>query len=359
MKNTIEFLKDMILAVVYPDRILSLFRVKNLDQNSSKILGNDRLVKVLAFILAVAFVISVRYTPAPSLIYTRTVENVPVEVRIDDGYTAFGSPIPATVDVVLSGSREQINVFELTNTLVAYVDLTGFEEGMFPNVFIRVEDPDGQITASPTVNMVPGEVIVDRIESIEFPIAPPLLVGLPEISNRFDYRIEPEEEFVTLTGASRFLADVFVVRTTLDAEDVLVESGNTTLGGNLVVDDAAGEPVMGIDIYPASIRFRLEIFEVTRTIEIEVDSTLSQRPARFQSISVTADPTEIQVWGDFFDMAPVLTLPRISYHDLDDDGRVRVPLAPLLPEGVYSEIEEIEVIVVYEISPPPEEDDDD
>ena len=366
MKRITDFFVNILLAIVYPNRILNFFRVKNLDQNSNKILGNDNVVKVLALVAAIAYVVASRYTPTVPVHASVTLYSVPLMPLLDEGYTHFGSPIPTHITVILSGDQTELDLFIAgggRGAVRAYIDLDGLDLNVEHDyVPIRIEGADGFTPiASPSV--VSGIRIFENVER-EFPIMAlttnnkDVFDELDEPSSRYRYRKELVTEYVTIRGPVELLDQVEEVRAIFNAINV-----ESTVGGPrqyqalVVVNNISGVPISGIEVYPEVVYVEVEIYEDLRTINIDFDENVINIPrAQYEVTEVTADLNELVVWGDFADMEETIELPRINFRDMDDDGQII--FAVQLPPGVYTEVDgvpatsvEVVITVIYEEIP--------
>jgi len=350
VKNIIDFLKGIILAIVYPDRLLSVFRVRNLDQNSNKILGNDKILKIIAFVVAVGFVLSVRYTPTTTTSYSETATNITLVRKIDqENYTYFGSPIPQTIDIVLAGDRTDISLLIASGELTAYIDLTDLETGEHDTVVINVGGVPQSITATPVPNVING-VEIDLLVSEEFKVIP--VERLPELDSRYSYgEIRVEPEYVTVTGPQRFIEEINEVQVMFNLTEEELIVGTITKQGVVIAQDIGLDTVRGgLEFYPATVSVTVEIYEDLRPVRILANRELIGVPSSEVRINnVISSLAEIQVWGDFEQLVESITLPRINFADLDSEGRVMLPVN--LPRGLFSDITEVEVLVIYEELP--------
>jgi YbbR domain-containing protein len=360
VKKVFEFFKNILMMIVYPSRILELFKVKNLDRNYNKVLGNEQVVKVLALVIALIIVVTTRYTPdAAPTVHQETLEDVPVTILIDEDYTYFGT-IPTHVDVILSGDRTLIEVFtHSSGSITAHIDLRGLEPKVYENVLIQIRGETGQITATPSTSTI-AEIEIVRIETMDFPIRidDVLPIDLPEINIRYAMEKVVTPNYVTVRGPQEFLDEIAAIRVTFDASSLTEEeltTGRLTFQGIVVAHDSTAHPVTGVDIEPSVVDVQLVIFENLRTIDIEVNSQQPLNlPKGYRIESMTTNITEIQVWGDFSEMDGAIVLPRINFTNLDEDGRKTVQIP--LPNDVFSEINEVEITVEY--TPPSTRDED-
>jgi len=359
MKKIIDFLKNILLAIVYPSRLLDLFRVKNLDENSNKILGNDNIVKVVALMIAVVIIVATRYTPTTTRTHREVIPDIPLETNIDEDYTYFGSPIPQHVNVILSGDRAEILLLLATSEVSAYIDLTDLEPGQHDNVPISINGVNNeQITVTVDPSIVSG-IEIDRIATRILPIEEVSRTNFPDLGIRYNYEeiiTDPSE--ITVSGPQRILDEIDALRIPFDASNIAIEPGISFTDGLVIAHDSQLGEIRGVEFDPPTVQVRVEIYENLRTINIEINEELLNPPRGYEII-VTADIDEIQVWGDFSEMDSVLESPSFSLADLDDEGQITLQIE--LPAGVYTEIDEtvvtvieVEVTVEVEELPPPE-----
>jgi len=345
MEKVINFFKNILLAIVYPNRLLTLFRVKNLDQNSNRILGNDTVLRSLAFIGAVVFVIGNRYTPRTTPTTHSETVTLSLTRTIDaENYTYFGSPIPSTIDIILSGDRTAVELFVASNELAANLNLQGLEPGNHNGVVVDITGVPPGINATPSIGII-NNIIIDVVVTESFRVMP--TERLPGLSSRFMYgAVTVYPEYVTITGPQRLINDINEVQVFFDILGEQIDAPRIIERDLLVVP----QNVTGISI-TSGLYFHQQIVQV----RVAVYENMQTMPIRYQNptniptgyrVEVTMNITEIDVWGDFNRLSNVITLQRFSFDDLDEDGRVTVPI--ILPPGVYSETHEVELIVTYE-----------
>jgi len=368
MKKILGFFANILLAIVYPNRILSIFRVKNLDQNSNKILGNDGVVRILALIFALIFVFVSRYTPAPPVDYQRPVNVVLERILDEDSYVITGGTIPQHVDVILTGDRTAIDLFVNAGTdpIRAYIDLDAFGEGVHGNILIEVTDIPDYITARVNPSVV-EEVVIARLEEMQMPVE--VIPRLPDDDVRSRYRagdITIYPTYVTVRGPQSILNEIDTVLANFAISDEELTLEGVTKEISVVANNRDFETVRGVTFDPPTVEVRLEVYEDVREIELELNENLLNVPRdQYEILSVTPDITEIEIWGDFdnlldwdgFDREEeTFQLTRINFRELDEDGVYTIRLQ--LPPYIYTEIDgeivqiiEITVTVEYEALP--------
>ena len=343
MKKIAEFFKNILLTIVYPDRLLTLFRVRNLDQNSNRVLGNDAVLKALALIVTITFVLFVRYTPAqPTTHQTTVTVNLTRSIDVET-YTYAGSPIPASIDIILAGDRTALDLFVASGELTANLNLYGLEPGTHDNVVINLSDIPLGITATPSVGVING-IIIDLLVSETFFVR--VVESIPEFSVRYlrsDIVVEPA--YVTVTGPQRFVNQINEVQVNFDISDEEITTGIITRPGLVRAQDVNLDNISGIEFDQRSVEVRVEFYENVRTLPLRHFNPTSI-PSDINVIRVVPNITEIQVWGNFERLPAAIDLPRFSFDNLDEEGGI--VLAIPLPPGLYSDTVEVELVVIYE-----------
>jgi len=354
MKKITEFFKNILLMIVYPNRILNLFKIKNLDHNSYKLLSNELVVKILALILAMVLVVVARHEPPAPTEHYDILHNVPLTVTINENYTHFGSSIPSQINVRLTGDATHIAIFMATEvgSVSANLDLTRLEPGEYDFIPITVEGiTNSQIVATAIPNMI-SEIRIARIEERQFPLT--LTTNhryiFDELDSRYGYNISFYPEYVTIRAPEVILDTIVEVRAIFNAINVEAEVGTTTHEAIVVANDIVGNQVAGItSISHPAIGVSVEIYEDLQPLTLEVNDNLLGVPSGYRILGVTPNFVEIFVWGATESLPEAIELPRFNFADLDDDGQITIPIN--LPAGVYSEVTEVEIIVNF-LDPP-------
>lgn len=362
IKKIIDFIIAIPLVIIYPNRLLALFKVRNLDQRSNQILGNDRVVRLIAFVAAVIFVVSVRYTPAPPDSFQQTV-TIPLDKILDEAYTDFGSIIPEVVTLTLSGDRAQIELLIHGSDLRASIDLNAIGPGEHPTVFI---DPPEGLPSEVTWALNPAvveDIEIARLEEATFPIR--VFSTLPELPINSRYRfgeptVYPAE--LTIRGPQRILDEIDEVLVSFIVSTELVVPGVITSPG-IAVPQSHFERIRGLE-FDSEVEVRMEVYEHIKTIPITFDPVLMNVPrGEYVIVDATSNLEEIVVWGDFEGMTDVIEVPRINFRELNDEQAFIYRV--ILPPNVFTEIDgeivtafDIIIAVEFEEVLPTDDDDD-
>jgi len=106
---------------------------------------------------------------------------------------------------------------------------------------------------------------------------------------------------------------------------------------DLVAVDAGGNPVIPIDVSPASVLVRVPVFTDRRTRTVPVSPVIIGTPAAgFEVASVTVDPVVVQVEGDANDLAPLDRADTVAVSVTGLSADLTTSVALQLPSGVQA-----------------------
>jgi len=345
VKKTVDFLKKMLAMIVNPRLILDFFKIRNLDRNYNRMMANERTIRWVALIIAMVTVVSVRYTPLENTGMTEEIQ-LPLEIRINEEYTYFGSEIPPTVTVFLTGDPVQINL--MRNSLEMFVDLRGLEPGDEHDVFIDSNNTSDRVTVRVEPQLIFGiqvAPIIERHFSVEENVTLSILPVL-DIDPRYRMETTIEQEYVVIRGPEILLEQIAEIRAIIGRDEIDFDLETQVLMARLVASDGAGEAI-GINISPIELEVLIEIREHTRELNLEVNLTNVPNNIRVQRTTVS--PEAIEVWGLIDRLGDDWVL-EVDFNDLSNQGRKTVTLD--FPEGVYSDIEEVSVRVDFSTTEP-------
>jgi len=371
MKKVIDFLINIPLILINPSRILKLFRVRNLDERTNKILANDNVVKIISFVAAVVFVTVIRFPTNDTPAVNNETFTIPLEKILSDEYTDFGSIIPSQVEITLSGNPVDINMFRLTADLFAIINLDALGPGEHSTVVLElpVEIP---ATISAVLNPpVINNIEIARIEEEIFPVV--IFANFPELAefSRYEFS-EPvaNPSYVTVRGPRRILNEIEEVLARLTILPEQVEPGVIDVVLEVVPQNNF-DRIRGVVIDYDVVTVSVEIYDRTRNASVIFDENILNFPRlQYEVNDISIDIPDIIVWGDFeallsweyFDvMTNEIMLPRINFRELSVAGE-RIFILNL-PFGVYTEIDGAEtstliITVTVDYEEVPQEDDD-
>lgn len=312
-----------------------------------RLLRNDSRVKVLSLVLGIVlwFYVSIEQNPTIS----RTIQEIPVEVRGLSVELAVVNLDPATVTVSVQGPAQVVNSLDRSD-FRATVQLA--DAGPGPVVAaVRLERPQGvQLTG-----VEPSHVIslVEPVEEISLPVelavrgqpAPDFRAGEPRLSS-------PR---VVIRGASSLVARIDRVVTNVD-----IAGARETVSQSvaLYAVDASGRQVNGVRLIPDRVAVNVPVEPLPPLMVLPVQVVLTGEPA--PGYHVAADPTVmpghivVRAPEDRAGLGSVSTEP-VDLTDARQPVEIRVPV--VLPEGVEP-LGAPEVLVYVPVAPEPEPGDD-
>jgi YbbR domain-containing protein len=213
----------------------------------------------------------------------------------------------------------------------ATVDLSGVDPKGGPlSLTVRVTAVDPRVQV---LDYQPRRIVVtlDRVSHKTVPIRA-VLGTLPAGLTVGDPILDQTQAVVT--GPESLLGKVTEAqaRVTIDPSGIDI---NRMI--DLVAVDAAGNPVIPIDLAPASVTVRVPVFTDRRTRTVPVSPVIIGTPAAgFEVASVTVDPVVVQVEGDANDLASLdrADTVAVSVTGLSADLTTTVSLQ--LPSGVQA-----------------------
>jgi len=211
-------------------------------------------------------------------------------------------------------------------------------------VDVEVESIDPRVQV---VDFQPRQIVVELdtvisrtvpARAVMGPVPSGLDVGDPVI----------EDDLVTVTGAASAVERVAEAqaRISIDASGIDV---------NRLVDllpvDLAGEPVLEVDVVPASTRVRLPIFSDRQTKTLPIRPVVAGSPAAgFEVASVAVDPLVIAVEGDADDLVPLEVADTAAVTVTGATSSVVAETTLELPDGVQA-LGDVTVTVTVTLRP--------
>jgi YbbR domain-containing protein len=265
--------------------------------------------------------------------------DVPVTVRDTtggrgEGTRAFSDLNPPTIRVTLSGRPDRLRELR-PESIEAIVDVTGQPEGSF-NRPVTVTAPSGTTVSRRTPDRVQGFVDTQVVRTL--PIT--LSVTAPSETSVPRYQVVPTD--ASVSGPGRVVATVQSVATSPTSVPAGQERET-----RLIALDAAGDPVDGVIIRPATVTLRrLDTGELPiKTLRV----VLADPPPTLRITSMSVQPSAVRVVA-----APELlgrlreVAGRVDYHV----GTYTAPVTLSIPAGAQA-LEGVSVRLTVEPVPVP------
>jgi YbbR domain-containing protein len=213
----------------------------------------------------------------------------------------------------------------------AMVDLGGVDPKGGPlSLTVRVTAVDPRVQV---LDYQPRRIVVtlDRVSHKTVPIRAVLgtlpaglTVGDPILDQKQAVVTGPESQLGKVTEAQ--------ARVTIDPSGIDI---NRMI--DLIAVDSAGNPVLPIDVTPASVTVRVPVFTDRRTRTVPVSPVIIGTPAAgFEVASVTVDPIIVQVEGDANDLAGLDRADTVAVSVTGLSADLTTSVALQLPSGVQA-----------------------
>jgi YbbR domain-containing protein len=213
----------------------------------------------------------------------------------------------------------------------ATVDLANVDPSGGPvslTVHVSAVDPRVQVLDWDPLRIV---VTLDRLTSRIVPVQPVvgtvppgLQVGVPTV----------DQATAKVTGPASVIAKVAQVQARVQIDPSGIDIDRMV---DLVAVDAAGEPLVPVDVEPASVRVRIAVFTDRRTRTVPVSPIVVGTPAAgFEVASVSVVPIVVQVEGDANDLAALNAADTLPVSVTGLSTNLTAPIGLQLPNGVQA-----------------------
>lgn len=300
----------------------------------------------LAFAVTLYAFVNVSETPNSDATFsdssdsTETLDNVPVDIRIDrDKYVVSG--VPEEVQVTLQGNRGSLTPYSLQRNFDVYVDLEGLGEGPH-DVELQHNIPgDVEVFIEPKT----VQVNIEERASQEFTVTADL-INQDKMADGYevvDYSIDPET--ITITSSRTVINSIGSVKVYVNMEDVDESINNRELPVN--VYDVQGNE-LNVRLDPESIQVSVEVDNPSKSVPLSVETTGElEEDLELGSISANTEEVEIYSQSDVLEEISEVNTEPVDLSDVQESGTVEVPLD--LPENVQApETDDVEVTIEVE-----------
>jgi len=298
-----------------------------MDRN--KKLSKNTVNKILSIGLAVVLWVVVIGGENP--IKDRTIHAVPVELKnldsLADNNLAIAGDTEYTVDVKIKGQRTTVDPLTI-NDITVEADLFGYGKGQnYINVTATIPDNTELVEIrSPRIQVVIEDLVaVSKPVNISFR-------NVPEGKEVGGLILQPMD--VEVSGAKSLVDSVAWAFGTVNVSDA-DEDGVTTVQVEL-------QPLNDGEVMVENVRMSSQFADVTYTImdvkEVPLVVALDGDPGVDKAVDQIAAAEKIKIRGlpeALADLNEVTTEPvDLSALEVDEEGRAKLMLTPILPEGV-------------------------
>ncbi len=320
-------------------RILSFvsFLMDLLDKLFNELFRDKRKMMLFSLFLAVIFYASVSGEDTTTI---RKVSNVTVQVvNLDDSYLVSG--VPDTVDMYLEGTSLQINTATVGSNYYAYVDLSGYTEGIYDDVPLNVSGLNSDVSTI----ILPDTLTITISQKIEKTFT--LGYRFLNEDTDADYVIEKPVlslSEITVTGSQTDIDRISSVEVVIDVDGV---TSNTTKTGTIKAYDIYDNEITTVYFEQDTLSVDLVVAESSKEITLvptivgSYDSSLAVSQVQFSS-------SKIVYYGDEETLAQYSELEvEVNVSNIDENGVVaNVELS--IPNDVNCSDTTVDATVTFE-----------
>ncbi|RKQ29057.1 CdaR family protein [Oceanobacillus halophilus] len=273
---------------------------------------------------------------------TQTLDDVPVEIRIDDEKFVV-SGVPEFITVSLEGPPNYLRPIVLQRNFDVYVDLQGLEEGE------HTVEIQHNISNQLEVFIEPKtiDIYIEERASEQFPVSVDFINQdqMPDGYELGNYEVNPTE--IAITSSRSIIERIGVVKVFVDVAELEESINNREVPVN-VYDSQGNE--LDVNIVPERVEVSAEINNPSKTVSVNVPTT-GEVPEGYSLLSISANVEEVEVFAtsDILSTINSVSTEEIDLSEVTESGTMEVPLS--LPEGVnVPEVETIEVALEVEES---------
>ncbi len=313
----------------------------------SKILQNNTVLKILAFLISFVLFLIITQTGSPFwqdiFQETQVISDVSVTTQYDkDKYYISG--LPDKMPITIKGSENQlIAAKNQTNAMNVVIDLNGYEPGQYQ---ISSSDMNFDVPAGVKATSVISEyeITIQKRGSQSFPLE--LTYADTQLKDGFMFdNPKLANSYINIVGGTETLSTIANVQAIVDLNglDTTKASGSANLNAEIKAYDVKGNIVEDIEMEKSTVG--VEINYNSETKEVPISYQFSGQGDEYVASICPSEETcdantqsTLKIFGDEEKVKEVTDVGTIKYNiDLSkvnqDTGKV--PGVAILPKGVF------------------------
>ena len=338
-KNMGRNIKNIWSIFIDPTRLAEALKINKLDSIYELFLRDERLMKVLALIVAAILAISARYAPNIQERYSVDINGYELIASYDKERMVIEG-LPDTVDVTLVGDKNQVDIAKTKESFEILADLTDLPPGTH-----KVNLGYSKIGEKIDVKINPSTIVVNIMELTE---------SDEELNHEFVNESEIDEMYVLnppklavdsvkVKGPQEVVDQVAIVKAIIDVSDLtkLVD-----YEAPVYAYDKNGDK-LDVEIKPDKVHTTVEVTSPSKVIPIE--AIITGNPPEGNSVSsISLTPSEVKIYGETeaLELIDKLNI-QLDLYQLDDNQELIIKLDK--PETVHKmDAETVKIKVSFE-----------
>lgn len=332
MKNIWKFLTT-------PSMLLGVFKFQKLDHVYESFLRNERLMKILALIVAIGFALNVRYSFTMKERYSVDINSYPLVSYYDKERTVVEG-LPDTVDITLVGDKSQVDIAKTKANFEIFADLRDLPPGTH-----KVNLEYSKLGSKLDVKIDPSTIVVTIMPLTEIDKQVQAdFVNLDQIDDMYVLS-EPQLalDTVKIKGPQTTVDQVASVKAIIDVSDL---SKLSDYEAPVFAYDKLGNK-LDVEIKPDKLTASVQVTTPSKVVPIEAVVT-GNAPDGYSVESVVLTPSEVKLYGETNALEDYEKLQiQVDLYQLDDNNELIVKLEK--PENVHKmDTDTVKVKVIFE-----------
>lgn len=335
----VNFSKRLGRVLTNPGMLLSVLRFQKLDHVYESLLRNERLIKLLALVVAIVFAINVRYAPNAKERYSADINNYPLTQYYDQDRMVVDG-LPDTVDVTLVGDKGKVDIAKAKFNFEIYADLRNLPPGTHKvNLEYSKLSNDLDVKLDPSTIVVTIMSLIETEKSIKADF-----VNLDQIDEMYVLG-DPQlaVDTVKIKGPQAVVDQIATVKAIVDVSDL---SKLADYQAPVYAYDKLGNK-LDVEIRPEKVTVSTQVTTPSKVVPIK-EAITGNPPEGYSIESIILEPSEVKLYGetDVIDMYREIIAP-IDLYQLDENNEIIVKLEK--PENVHKmSVDTVKVKVTYE-----------
>ncbi|MDO4924322.1 MAG: CdaR family protein [Turicibacter sp.] len=338
-QRTSNFFKNIWKFLTTPSMILGFFKFEKLDHVYESFLRNERLMKILALVVAIGFALNVRYASTMKERYSVDINSYPLVSYYDKERTVVEG-LPDTVDVTLVGDKSQVDIAKTKANFEIYADLKDLPPGTH-----KVNLEYSKLGSKLDVKIDPSTIVVTimALTEIDKPVHADF-VNLDQIDEMYVLS-EPQLalDTVKIKGPQTVVDQVASVKAIIDVSDL---SKLSDYEAPVFAYDKLGNK-LDVEIKPDKLTASVQVTTPSKVVPVEAVVT-GNAPAGYSVGNLTLSPSEVKLYGETSALESYDKLQlQVDLYQLDDNNELIVKLDK--PENVHKmDTDTVKVKVTFE-----------
>ncbi len=334
-----NFVRSIWNFLTTPGMILGVFKFQRLDHVYENFLRNEKLMKILALVVAIFFAINIRYAPSIKERYSVDINSYPLISYYDEERTVVEG-LPDTVDVTLVGDRSQVDIAKAKANFEIYADLTDLPPGTH-----KVNLQYSKLGSKLDVKIDPSTIVVTvmALTEVDKPVHADF-VNLDQIDEMYVLS-EPKLalDSVKIKGPQTVVDQIASVKALIDVSDL---SKLSDYEASVFAYDKLGNK-LDVEIKPDKLAASVQVTTPSKVVPVEPVVT-GNAPEGYSVGSLTLTPSEVKLYGEMSALEAYNKLQiQVDLYQLDDNNELIVKLDK--PENVHKmDTDTIKVKVTFE-----------